>query len=302
MVKGHNTEGSPLDFISREPNSRTPFDMVADVDPRLVEEVKAASAIRLTRPDNPDGSSADAHRTVSIRGSGFDDLGLESTRAVAWRLSSRLFGDAPNSALCLLRDQKQYDEETYDLMQYGVVEGVPTYVRAEERLLDITYDLAERALTNVANGKAPANFTECAQVEHDKCIIRLNKRGDSTHLSLSGYEFNPRDTERGHVRFERHPACIVIMAATAIEEAELAGDGGSVLRICHFGTLNRDAAAKSLLAAAGIVLPAPIETVALSDRGRLTNKGFSWYSDPNMQKTLRMMVRDVAASIQKNTP
>lgn len=112
-------------------------------------------------------------------------------------------------------------------------------------------------------------------------------------MPLRGYEFNPRDTGSQRVRFEHYPSCEVFLAASALEQAELA-DGGSVIRICHYELRNRDTAAKNLLHAAGYT-DLPIETVAVGDNG-LPNKVFSWHSDPVLKNEIRSKIRAAVQS------
>lgn len=253
-------------------------------DSQVIAETIAVADIRLTRPD--------AQRTLIVGEEGFDQSDLEPTRLVAWNISKAVLdnraGDqGADTALYLLRDQKQYSPDTYADVYQAEVEGVPMFIRSEEGLLYRAHQLIEQVLTSTKN---PDSIVSACDIEgHGDCVVRANDNGSSSHLPLRGYEFNPRDTGSERVQFDHYPSCEVFLAASALEQAELA-DGDGVIRICHYGLRNRDTAAKTLLQAAGYT-DLPIETVALGDDGK-PNKIFSWHTNDTVKASLRRIIRE----------
>lgn len=256
-------------------------------DERLVSEARAVADIRLTRPD--------ARRTLIVRKELLDSSELEPTRLGAWALTHALLesvqdGPEPNTIQAyMLRDQKQYHPDHYSDIHQGTIGSSALCVRSEEGLLYRAHELIEDIKDKTATDPAPGMML--CDDGHGDCITRANQDGATSHLPLRGYEFNPRDTGKSErVRFEHYPSCEVFLAASALEQLDIAD---SVIRICHYSLRNRDTAARSLLQAAGYT-DAAVETVVLNDEGT-PNKMFAWHNDKSLSKTLRTLVREVVS-------
>lgn len=252
-------------------------------DKRIAEEARAVADIRLSRDNRG--------RVLGISSEGFDDSDLNPSRVVCWQLARQLCraelnqknGEDYSSDLYLLRSQTQYDEATHGQVDIVDVNGVQVRVRSEEGLLDVANEVIDRVSHAARKGTSPG-LSSCDQ--DTDCVVRENSSGNSSHIPLRGYEFNPGDLGgQPRKRFDRYPSCVVFLAAAALEQVTMSDH---VIRLCHYELRNRDSAAKTLVTAMGRELP--IETIALGDNGKV-NKMFSWHTSAPERKFARGIVR-----------
>jgi hypothetical protein len=252
------------------------------IDARLIEEAMTVAAIRKTRDTN-------AQRVLTISGQGIDANRLDPPRSKTWELASTIVNQhVPEADMYLLRDQRQYTRARHADIDVVRLPVGKAHVRSEEGLLP-------RAEAIIEDAKIAATKNTNRQVmlcEQDAdCIVRCNQSQSQTHIPLRGYTFNSHDVAEGdRTVFSYYPSCAVFLAATALEQIELASH---TVRIFSRTIKNRDYDARTLVQLKDNG-PVPIDSVSVGDDGKI-NKMFSWHTDKQSKEFIRTIVRAAAA-------